>query len=86
MNIEDVQLVAHTHSAFSYKDGSLKLAKMAEPLAIRWSCPLPEKANPSPVTISRDQTTTILQPVKACISGTQAEVWTGHKWERKNSL
>jgi putative transposase len=43
-----------TRSAFRYRDGQLTLAKMAEPLAIRWSRPLPAGAQPSTVTISRD--------------------------------
>ncbi len=44
----------YTRSAFRYRDGALTLAKMTEPLAIRWSRPLPEGAEPSTVTVSRD--------------------------------
>ncbi len=44
----------YTKSAFRYRDGALTLAKMVEPLAIRWSRPLPEGAEPSTVTVSRD--------------------------------
>src|SRR4249919_139706 len=44
----------YTRSAFRYRDGALTLAKMVEPLAIRWSRPLPEGAEPSTVTVSRD--------------------------------
>jgi putative transposase len=44
----------YTTSAFRYRDGSLTLAKMAEPLAIAWSRPLPEGAAPSTVTVSQD--------------------------------
>ena len=44
----------YTQSAFRYRDGQLTLAKMTEPLAIRWSRPLPEGAEPSTVTVSRD--------------------------------
>ena len=44
----------YTRSAFRYRDGQITLAKMAEPLAIRWSRPLPEGAEPSTVTVSRD--------------------------------
>ncbi|MCP3012029.1 transposase [Nocardiopsis dassonvillei] len=44
----------YTASAFRYRDGHLTLAKMAEPLAIVWSRPLPEGARPSTVTVSRD--------------------------------
>jgi putative transposase len=44
----------YTRSAFRYRDGALTLAKMAEPLDIRWSRPLPEGAEPSTVTASRD--------------------------------
>jgi putative transposase len=43
-----------TTMGFRYKDGQLTLAKMAEPLDIRWSRPLPEGAEPSTVTVSRD--------------------------------
>ena len=43
-----------TTSGFRYRDGKLTLAKMSEPLDIRWSRPLPEGAEPSTVTVSRD--------------------------------
>lgn len=39
---------------FTYRDGALKLAKQTEPLNIVWSGPLPEDADPSQVTVSRD--------------------------------
>ncbi|QNP76185.1 IS200/IS605 family element transposase accessory protein TnpB [Streptomyces roseirectus] len=44
----------YTRSAFKWRDGQLTLAKMAEPLDIRWSRPLPEGAEPTTVTVSRD--------------------------------
>ncbi|MGC9665505.1 RNA-guided endonuclease InsQ/TnpB family protein [Planosporangium sp. 12N6] len=44
----------YTTSAFRFRDGTLTLAKMAEPLAIVWSRPLPEGATPSTVTVSQD--------------------------------
>jgi putative transposase len=44
----------YTRSAFRYRDGTLTLAKMAEPLAIVWSRPLPDGAAPSTVTVSQD--------------------------------
>ncbi|WP_394616002.1 RNA-guided endonuclease InsQ/TnpB family protein [Lentzea sp. JNUCC 0626] len=44
----------YTRSAFRWRDGRLTLAKMAEPLDIRWSRPLPDEATPSTVTVSRD--------------------------------
>ncbi|MGX4689050.1 RNA-guided endonuclease InsQ/TnpB family protein [Streptomyces sp. JNUCC 63] len=44
----------YTRSAFTWRDGHLTLAKMAEPLDIRWSRPLPEGAQPTTVTVSRD--------------------------------
>ncbi|MER5396080.1 RNA-guided endonuclease TnpB family protein [Streptomyces sp. NPDC002599] len=44
----------YTISGFHFRDGKLTLAKMAEPLDIRWSRPLPEGARPSTVTASRD--------------------------------
>ncbi|WP_413104218.1 RNA-guided endonuclease InsQ/TnpB family protein [Streptomyces sp. Inha503] len=44
----------YTRSAFTWRDGRLTLAKMAEPLDIRWSRPLPEGSEPTTVTVSRD--------------------------------
>ncbi|MGW1622818.1 RNA-guided endonuclease InsQ/TnpB family protein [Streptomyces sp. NPDC002172] len=44
----------YTRSAFTWRDGKLTLAKMAGPLDIRWSRPLPEGAEPTTVTVSRD--------------------------------
>lgn len=43
-----------TRMGFSWRDGQIKLAKCAEPLRIVWSRPLPEGADPSTVTVSRD--------------------------------
>jgi putative transposase len=47
----------YTRSAFRWRDDQLTLAKMAEPLDIRWSRSLPEGAVPSTVTVSRDAAT-----------------------------
>ncbi|GLW25488.1 transposase [Microbispora triticiradicis] len=44
----------YTRSAFRYRDGRLTLAKMHDPLDIVWSRPLPQGAEPSTVTVSRD--------------------------------
>jgi putative transposase len=44
----------YTRSGFKFRDGQLTLAKMAEPLDIRWSRPLPEGSTPTTVTVSRD--------------------------------
>ncbi|WUD72039.1 transposase [Streptomyces sp. NBC_00510] len=44
----------YTRSAFTWRDGKLTLAKMAGPLDIRWSRPLPQAAEPTTVTVSRD--------------------------------
>ncbi|WP_233221437.1 RNA-guided endonuclease InsQ/TnpB family protein, partial [Streptomyces carminius] len=44
----------YTRSAFTWRDGKLTLAKMTEPLDIRWSRPLPEGVEPTTVTVSRD--------------------------------
>ena len=44
----------YTRSAFRWRDGALTLAKMSTPLDIVWSRPLPEGAEPSTVTVSRD--------------------------------
>lgn len=43
-----------TRSAFRWKDGQIWLAKCEEPLNIVWSRALPEGAEPSSVTVSRD--------------------------------
>jgi putative transposase len=44
----------YTRSAFRWRDGQLTLAKMTDPLAIVWSRPLPDGAEPSTVTVSVD--------------------------------
>lgn len=44
----------YTRSAFKWRNGLLTLAKMTEPLNIRWSRQLPVGASPSTVTVSRD--------------------------------
>jgi putative transposase len=44
----------YTRSAFRWRDGTLTLAKMNQPLNIVWSRPLPEGTEPSTVTVSRD--------------------------------
>lgn len=41
-------------NCFTYRDGQIKLAKQDQSLDIRWSRPLPEDAQPSQVTVSRD--------------------------------
>ncbi|MFE6841669.1 RNA-guided endonuclease InsQ/TnpB family protein [Streptomyces sp. NPDC057686] len=43
-----------TRSAFAFREGRLKLARMGEPLDIRWSRPLPGGSEPSTVSVSRD--------------------------------
>ncbi|MEU6200191.1 RNA-guided endonuclease TnpB family protein [Streptomyces sp. NPDC047061] len=44
----------YTTSGFRFRDGTLTLAKMAEPLEIVWSRPLPDGVQPSTVTVSQD--------------------------------
>ncbi|MFE9926663.1 RNA-guided endonuclease InsQ/TnpB family protein [Streptomyces sp. NPDC005774] len=44
----------YTTSGFRFREGKLTLAKMAEPLDLVWSRPLPEGATPSTVTVSQD--------------------------------
>ncbi|WP_328564754.1 RNA-guided endonuclease TnpB family protein [Streptomyces coelicoflavus] len=44
----------YTTSGFRFRDGRLTLAKMAGPLDVVWSRPLPEGATPSTVTVSQD--------------------------------
>jgi putative transposase len=48
------QSAEYTRSGFRWRDGQLTLAKMAEPLRIVWSRPLPDRAEPSTVTVSCD--------------------------------
>jgi putative transposase len=48
------QSAEYTKSAFVWRNGTLTLAKMSDPLNIVWSRPLPEGATPSSVTISKD--------------------------------
>ncbi|WP_412077008.1 RNA-guided endonuclease InsQ/TnpB family protein [Streptomyces xanthophaeus] len=44
----------YTRSAFRFRNGELTLAKMADPLRVIWSRPLPDSAEPTTVTVSRD--------------------------------
>jgi putative transposase len=44
----------YTRSAFTLRDGRLRLAKLPGPLDIVWSRPLPRGAGPTTVTVSRD--------------------------------
>ncbi|MCX4692937.1 RNA-guided endonuclease TnpB family protein [Streptomyces sp. NBC_01408] len=44
----------YTRSAFRYADGRITLAKMADPLDVVWSRPLPMGVEPTTVTVSRD--------------------------------
>ncbi|MDX3692756.1 RNA-guided endonuclease TnpB family protein [Streptomyces europaeiscabiei] len=44
----------YTRSAFAWREGELTLAKMTQPLDIRWSRPLPKGAQPTTVTVSHD--------------------------------
>jgi putative transposase len=48
------QSAEYTRSAFRWRSGQRTLAKMTEPLDIRWSRPLPEGVEPSTVTVSCD--------------------------------
>ncbi|WAY18416.1 transposase [Mycolicibacterium fortuitum] len=44
----------YMNNAFSFRDGQIKLAKQDDPLNIVWSRPLPDGAEPSQVTVSRN--------------------------------
>jgi len=48
------QSATYTSNAFKWDGTQLTLAKMTEPLDIRWSRPLPDGAIPSSVTITKD--------------------------------
>jgi len=49
------QAATYTKVAFTLSGTNLTLARMAEPLVIVWSRPLPQGAHPSSVTISKDR-------------------------------
>jgi putative transposase len=48
------QSAEYTTSAFTWDGQELRLAKMGEPLPIRWSRPLPKGAKPTTSTLSKD--------------------------------
>ncbi len=48
------QSATYADTAFRWNNGTLTLAKMNEPLAIRWSRPLPKDSKPGTVTVSKD--------------------------------
>lgn len=48
------QAAEYTTSAFKWDGRSLKLAKMSEPLAVRWSRQIPKAAKVTTVTVSKD--------------------------------
>ena len=48
------QSASYVGTAFRLEGTKLTLAKMKEPLDIHWSRPLPEKSQPSTVTVSKD--------------------------------
>jgi putative transposase len=49
------QAAEYTSSAFTWDGKELVLAKMAEPLPIRWSRTLPDGASPTTITITKDR-------------------------------
>jgi putative transposase len=51
----DKQSAEYTKSAFTWDGKVLRLAKMQEPLDIRWSRPLPEGVTPTTVIVSKDR-------------------------------
>src|SRR5207248_9569540 len=48
------QAAEYTRSAFQWDGKSLTLAKMDEPLDIRWSRPLPVGTKPTTITVTKD--------------------------------
>ncbi|TDD86984.1 transposase [Actinomadura darangshiensis] len=70
---------AFAGNAFTFRDERLTLAKMSEPLAIRWHRPLPEGARPSTVTVSCDPVgrwfvSILVEEVIAALPTTRASV------------
>ncbi len=53
---QGVQAAEYTASAFNWDGTSLTLAKMIDPLDIRWSRPLPKDAQPTTITVTLDTT------------------------------
>ena len=51
---DGAQSAEYTTSAFKWDGRSLKLAKMSEPLAVRWSRQIPKAAKVTTVTVSKD--------------------------------
>lgn len=49
-----IQAAEYTTSAFKWDGKELLLAKMTEPLDIRWSRPLPKDAKPTTITLTKD--------------------------------
>lgn len=70
------QSAEYTRSGFTYRDGLFRLVKMREPLSIVWSRPLPEGAQPSTVTVSRDCADRWFVSILSMRSGT-ARAWRG---------
>jgi putative transposase len=52
----NAQSATYASNAFQWDGQALTLAKMREPLRIRWHRPLPKEAKPSSVTITKDST------------------------------
>jgi putative transposase len=50
----DKQSAEYTRAAFTWDGVALRLAKMEDPLPVRWSRPLPEGVTPTTVTVSKD--------------------------------
>jgi putative transposase len=48
------QAAEYTTSAFTWDGEDLVLARMTEPLSIRWSRPLPKEAKPTTITLTKD--------------------------------
>ena len=48
------QSAEYTTSAFKWDGKTVLLAKMSEPLSIRWSRPLPKDAKPTTITVTKD--------------------------------
>src|SRR5437879_2135836 len=48
------QSATYAANAFTWRDGRLTLAKMSDPLQMRWSRPLPNAPTPSSETISKE--------------------------------
>ncbi|TXH11144.1 MAG: transposase [Spirochaetes bacterium] len=84
---KDRQSATFVNTGFTYTDGKLTLAKMREPLDVRWSRNLPEGCTVSSVTVSLDRagrwfvsllTDTVVEPLPTVYSSVGVDMGLEH--------